>query len=114
VGRPRKAADDGNAVETVNDISVTIIVPASDLPMNLFLSLESWLQDNTTQGFFGYERGGQVENGHAQGVIRSAASLYAHVTTAIPCYRPTGIKEQRRLDGKLLYTPSDPPAELST
>lgn len=58
------------AGNTVNEVSVTVIASGLDLPPVLFDKLGEWLISNSTQGLFGYERGGEEGNGHAQGVIR--------------------------------------------
>ena len=51
-------------------ISIMVSLPGTHLPIHIFDSLGTFLQDNCVAGLFSYEVGGKEGNGHAQGILR--------------------------------------------
>lgn len=65
-----KKKEDENHIDAIVDFSVTVVSPGRDLPRHAFSELQNFLERESSAGLFGYERGGQEQNGHAQGVVR--------------------------------------------
>lgn len=69
--------------QPVFSLSVTIINPGDDLPLDAWHALEEWMDNNILSGAFGLERGDSEHNLHAQGVVRISASHVGGVTIGI-------------------------------
>jgi hypothetical protein len=68
--RTPKKKEVENDSDAISDFSVTIVSPGRDIPRHVFAELKNILEKEAVAGLFGYERGGQEQNGHAQGIVR--------------------------------------------
>lgn len=100
------------------EISVTAIVSGTDMPLEMFNSIEAWMKQHTSQGLFSYERDGVNGNGHAQGIVRTngilpgkfTSMLKLHLTTwarnngiSADLIRGIGV-QSKRLSGQGIHT----------